>query len=145
MDAAMTEEMKRFNYLANEIDGAYHEAAVKLGLSDSAMLILYTICENGEECLLHDIICSSGVSKQTINSSLRKLEGEGIVFLKASGDKRKTVCLTEKGRALVKTAVLPIIEIENEIFASWTEPERRLYIELTQRYLNSFREKIRKL
>lgn len=69
--------MKRFNYLTTEIDAAYHEAALKLGLSDSAMLILYAICNSGDECPLSDIPHLSGISKQTVNSALRKLEHEG--------------------------------------------------------------------
>ena len=32
--------MKRFNYLLGEMDAVYHEMALKLGLSDSAMIIL---------------------------------------------------------------------------------------------------------
>ena len=42
MKELMTAELKRFNYLTNEIDAAYHEAALHLGLSDSALMILYT-------------------------------------------------------------------------------------------------------
>lgn len=138
-------EMKRFNYLTAEIDAAYHEAAFKLGMSDSAMMILYAICNHGEECLLYDIIRLSGISKQTVNSSLRRLEDENIVYLEAFGGRKKKVCLTEKGKELVKNTVLRVIEIENEIFASWEEEERRLYIELTQRYLVAFKEKIKEL
>ena len=37
------EEMRKLNYLLSEIDAAYHEASQMLGLSDSAMQILY-IC-----------------------------------------------------------------------------------------------------
>lgn len=56
--------MKRFNYLTTEIDAAYHEAALKLGLSDSAMLILYAICNSGDECPLSDIpICRASANK----------------------------------------------------------------------------------
>lgn len=138
-------EMKRFNYLLAEIDAAYHEAAQKLGLSDSALLILYTICNTGDACLLNDIVHISGISKQTVNSALRKLENEDIVYLEMFSKRQKKVCLTEKGKALVKDAVFPVIEIENEIFGSWTQEEQRLCIELTQRYLSAFREKIREL
>lgn len=145
MEVYMKEEMKRFNYLTAEIDAAYHEAALKLGLSDSAMQILYTICNNGEECLLNDIIHLSGISKQTVNSALRKLENEDVVYLEAFSGRKKKVCLTEKGKALVKNTVLQIIEIENEIFDSWTDTERKIYIELTQKYLFSFKEKIKEL
>ncbi|MCI8408919.1 MAG: MarR family transcriptional regulator [Lachnospiraceae bacterium] len=139
------DELKRFNYLTNEIDAAYHEAALKLGLSDSAMLILYTICNNGEECLLSDITKLSGISKQTLNSALRKLEGEEIVYLEKFSGKKKRICLTEKGRLLVKETVYQLIKIENDIFDSWTKEERRSYIALTERYLSSFKNKIKEL
>ena len=36
----MTEDMKRYNHLTSETEAVYHEAALKLGLSDSAMLVL---------------------------------------------------------------------------------------------------------
>ena len=81
MGSYASEEMKRFNHLLGELDGAYHEISFKLGLSDSAMTILYTICDKGESCLLQEICLQSGVSKQTINSAIRKLEAEGILYL----------------------------------------------------------------
>lgn len=139
------EKMKRFNYLTNEIDAAYHEAALKLGLSDSAMLILYSICNNGEECLLSEIMHLSGISKQTINSALRKLESDDIVYLAAFSGRKKKICLTDKGKALVKDTVYRLIKVENEIFDSWAEEELQIYIELTQKYLSSFKEKIKEL
>lgn len=144
-DQFICADMKRFNYLVCEIDAAYHEAALKIGLSDSAALILYTICNYGDKCLLNDIIRLSGISKQTANSALRKLEAEKILYLESSGGRTKMVCLTDRGKALVQNTVLHIIEIENEIFGSWTEEERRAYLELTQRYLSSFRKKIGEL
>lgn len=145
MEIQMIEEMRQFNYLMNEIDAAYHEAALKFGLSDSALLILYTICSNGNDCLLSDITQLSGVSKQTINSAVHKLEQEEIVYLEVFRGRKKKIYLTEKGRALVKQSVLHIVEIENQILGSWTKEERKLYVDLTQRYLSSFREKMEEL
>ena len=109
------------------------------------MLILYTICNNGQECLLQDIIRLSGASKQTVNSALRKLEQEGIVYLEVFSGRRKKVCLTRKGKRRVKDTVLRIIEIENEIFDSWTKAEQDTYLTLTQQYLSAFREKIKEM
>ena len=37
----------QYTYLAGEINALYHEAAVKMGLSDSVQNILYVICEKG--------------------------------------------------------------------------------------------------
>ncbi len=143
MKGLTTIEMKRFNYLSSELDAAYHEAAKKLGLSDSAMWILYIICGNGEPCPLNDICKLSGISKQTINSAIRKLEIEQILYLEAFDGRKKQIYLTEKGRTLVKQTVVHLIEIENTIFDSWEKEERELYLELTQRYLTMFRNKIK--
>ncbi|MEY8426826.1 helix-turn-helix domain-containing protein [Lachnospiraceae bacterium 46-15] len=129
------EEMKRYNHLNTEIEGVYHEAAWRLGLSDSATFILYTICEHDGSCLLGDIARLSGISKQTINFELRKLENDGIVFLEPAGGRMKKVCFTEKGKRMVKDTVCRLIEIENNIFSSWKAQERELYLELTQRHL----------
>lgn len=145
MDKTIMEEMRKFNYLLSEIDAAYHEAGQKLGLSDSAMQILYVICNHGEECLLSEICSLSGTSKQTINSALRKLEAEGIVRLEALTGRRKKVCLTVRGKELANGTVLRLMEIENAVFGSWAEQERELYLALTQRYLTSFQEKIKEL
>ena len=142
MKNTITEDMKRFNYLSREIDSAYHEAALKMGLSDSAVLILYTICNDGGACLLSDITRLSGVSKQTINSALRKLEAEDIVSLESFAGKKKKVCLTEKGQTSVKHTILHMIEVENSIFDSWSDQERTMYLDLTMRYLTAFKEKI---
>lgn len=145
MKDLMTTPLKRFNYLTSEIDAAYHEAALRLGLSDSAMMILYTICNFGSSCLLGDINRLSGMSKQTINSALRRLEADGILFLETFDGKKKKVCLTDKGIDLAKNTAVRLIEIENDIFSSWPKKERDMYVGLTQRYLDSFREKIKKL
>lgn len=135
--------MRHFNLLISEIDAAYHDAAQKLGMSDSALLILYTLCISGGECLLGDI--TSGVSKQTINSALRKLEADQVVRSEIFKGRKKKVYLTEKGRMLAEGTVLRIIEIENGIFGQWSEEERDSYMELTRRYLATFREKVKEL
>lgn len=145
MESYATKEMQRLNYLMSETDAAYHEAAFRLGMSDSTMQILYAICNSGNSCLLSDICRLSGTSKQTINSALRKLEEKGIVYLEASEGRKKRVCLTDKGRTLAEGTVVPLIEIENSILDSWPQEELEQYLELTRKYLVSFREKIQKL
>ena len=136
-----TVELNRINYLTNEIDAAYHEAARKLHLSDSALLILYTICNHGDGCLLYDICRLSGASKQTINSALRKLEAEGMVYLEMSGSKHKTVCFTEQGRALADRTAGRVMEAEDQIFASWTKEEVETYLGLTEAFARALKEK----
>lgn len=139
------QKWRRFNYISNEINGLFHEAALKMKMSDSEMLILYTICNEGNGCLLSEVYKTSGISKQTINSAVRKLEKEEIVYLKNVDGRSKKIFLTEKGQCEMQGKVLRIIELENTIFGSWTEEEQELYVELTQRFESSFREKLKKL
>lgn len=141
MEFCFNEGMASFNFLISQIDVVYHEVALKLGITDSAMLILYALCSNNGECMLGDII--SGASKQTINSALRKLEVDKIIYLKTFSGRKKKVYLTEKGKVLVKDTVLRVIKVENDIFSSWSDEERGIYIGLTQRYLRDFKRKVK--
>lgn len=137
-------DMNRFNSLITQTDYIYREAAFKLGLTYSAMMVLYAVLNNGGSCPISDI-CAFGINKQTVNSALRKLETEDVVFLEAAGGRRKNVRLTENGMELAEKTILKIINIENEIFASWTKNERETYIELTKRYMNQLSEKVSKI
>lgn len=145
MENYVSKEMKRCNYLIGEIDAVYHEMALNLGLSDSAMRVLYAICDNGENCLLQEICRRSGVSKQTINSAIRKLEAEGIVYLEPAGGKNKNVCLTKEGKRLAEQTVVRIMEAENDIFASWAKEDVDKYLGLTEEFLTAIREKAKYL
>lgn len=140
MSTNVSDKMKRFNSLLSEMNEAYHNVALKLALSDSAMQILYVICNGGGECLLSEIVQMSGISKQTINSAMRKLENQGVVITEDATARKKLVRLSEKGMQLVKNTVEKVIDIENEIFASWTQEEWQDYFNLTKRYLTQFKE-----
>ncbi len=137
--------MKRFNHLLGEIEAVYHEMALKFGQSDSVMNILYTICDYGDSCPLQEICRRSGISKQTINSALRKLEREGIVYSEQAGVKGKNVCLTEKGKELAGDTAVRVIEVENGILASWPEEDVKRYLELTERFLVGIKEKAKEI
>lgn len=145
MISMSSNQIQRFNHLIGEIDAVYHEIAWKQGLSDSVFEILYTICNYGDCCLLKDICLSSGLSKQTINSALRKMEKEGIVYLELADSRHKKVCLTKEGKCLANRTVGRVIEAENEILASWKQDDVETYLALTRRYLLDFRKKAKGL
>ena len=145
MKTYISKEMKRYNHLCGEIEAVYHKMSLKMGLSDSAMRILYTICNIGDSCLLQEICSLSGVSKQTVNSAIRKLEQEGMVYLESAGAKNKKVCLTEEGKSLAEHTALRIIKAENSIFDSWQKEEVEMYLNLTERFLQAIREKAKRI
>ena len=141
MEMEQRTEVKEFNRLYKELDDLYHEIALGMGLSDSAFVILYTLCELGDGCLQKDICGVSFLSKQTINSSIRKLEREGLVRLRAGRGRELHIHLTETGRGLVREKILPVADMENRVFSAMTPEESRELLSLTKRYVDLFREK----
>lgn len=136
-----SKQLRRFNRLIGETDAVYHELAHRLCLSDSAFQILYTLHSEGGECPLRDICAFSGLTKQTVNSALRKLEADGSVTTRSSDARHKTVTLTPEGADLAERTVAQVIGIENDILGSWKSEELEQYLRLTENFLNAMRER----
>lgn len=141
----ISKDMKRYNYLLGEMEAVYHGMSLKLGLSDSASMILYTICEEGDSRLLSEICRLTGLSKQTVNSSIRKLEARGVLYLEKADSKSKRVYLTNAGKELAKQTVLRMQQAENAILASWPRQDVEKYLELTERFLTALKEEAAKM
>ena len=143
--AYTSRDMRRFNHLLQETDAVYHEMAQHWGLSDSVMGVLYTLCDAGGRCRLRDICYWSGMTKQTVNSALRKLEADGILYLEPSGARSKRVCLTEAGEALVQRTARRVIQAENQVFAAWPQEDVEQYLALTRRFQEALAQKAREI
>lgn len=139
------EKVHKVNCLTNDLDALYHQAARKLGVADSVMIVAYMIYEKGDGCLLHDICNESGISKQTINSAIRKLEQEGILYLEQDKGKTKRICLTEKGNDFIQNTASRLVEAECNAFRDWTEEEFALYIKFMEKYNDAFRAEVDKM
>ncbi len=145
METKICSIMHRINYLNAELNALYHHASLKLGLTDSASIVLYTIYDNGEDCLLSDIYKQSGVSKQTVNSAIRNLEKKHIIYLEQHSGRAKKVILTDTGKEYVQKTIARLFDAEVATLASWTGEEINAHIEFMEKYIHSFREQIEKL
>ena len=141
MSHTVSQELKRFNYLLGETSMVYHEINRKLGLSDSTSSILYALLEEGGSRLLKDICRFSGLSKQTANSAIRKLEQEGILYLQPADGKNKLVCLTEAGKELAQRTVGQVLTMEDDIFAAWLREDVQRYFALAAAFLLDLQKK----
>ena len=79
----MKVEFKEFNSIIGKINGIYHEAALKMGMSDSERDILYVLCDKGSGCNQSVLYKETGMTRSTVNSAIRKLENKGILYLTA--------------------------------------------------------------
>ena len=139
------EKIFRINCLTEDIDSLYHQVALKFRMSDSILFVLYMVYINGEQCLLYDIYKSYGISKQTINSAIRKLENNDIVYLEKHNGKAKKVCLTDKGKSYIKQNAARLFEAECNAIEYWSEKEINLYLSLIEKHNASLRKQIQNL
>lgn len=137
--------VNNFNRILGEITAVYHELAVHFSLSDSALMILYALAGNNGRYPLGDIINYTGLSKQTVNSSIRSLEKNNIVTLTSINGRNKLVTLTEKGSKISSETANLILSAENSIFESWNEADRQAYFDQTEKFKNALRTEAKKI
>ena len=133
--------IKRYNHLIGEIEGIYHDISFRMGLSDSVSKILYTLCISDNRCPLSLVCRQTGLSKQTVNSAIRRMEEQGLVKLAATGRKSKDGLLTDDGKELADRTARRIIEMENSIFGSWKQEDVQHYLFLTEEFLHALQSK----
>jgi DNA-binding MarR family transcriptional regulator len=130
--------MHQFDAIYGEISNVYHEINRKLGLTDTESIVLYSVAV--DENVSQKAICSlSGLSKQTINSAIKKMITDGILE-PLSGQKNENLIPTQKGQKIIKEKISILIEMENRIFTSWKPEERKIFIDLYARYLDMIKD-----
>lgn len=137
--------LQEFDRLNNAIDEFYHEIATMQGLSDSAYAILQAILVLGNGCTQTEIYKYTLLNKQTVNSSVKRLNQDGVIEFQAGVGREIKINLTSKGEALVREKILPIEQAENEVFEEMTDNEHQEILHLMEKYLMSFRSKIKNL
>lgn len=145
MGVILGKSLIEFNRLYKEYDALYHHVAVKIGMSDSAFCIFYTICELGAGCLQKDICNVMLSSKQTINSSISKLEKEGYIRLEQGRGRDKHIYLTPKGEDLVQERIVPVIEMEKVSMEQLLPEERTQMLEITRKHLHLLKKNLKNL
>lgn len=130
--------------LNKEIDQIYHAMAVRLGLPDSVMALLYSLWEEGDGLTPTQLYAEWSLSKQTGHSALLWLEKRGLIRLDPlPGDGRsKGIFLTDRGRQYAQRAVAPQISAERAAFAKLTREEQAALLALTQKAVTSLKEEM---
>lgn len=119
----------------------YRDVAASFGISESAFSILYAIYLAGEKGIAQRDICMQMcIGKQTVNSSIHKLEREGVVVLKSGPGRRGLLAhLTPAGRKFAERTVAPMIEAELAALREFDDRELELSLLLGRRYTDALR------
>ena len=135
----MNEKLHKINCLLSETSGLYHRMNVHLGLSDSVSNILYVIYDHDGVYPISDICTDTGIPKQTINSALRGMERNGLLFLENCGKRAKQAVLTVSGKEYCRQTVARIFEMEKEVLSGFTPEEYTQFVRLHEKYNNAIR------
>ena len=128
-----TEDAARaMNLFYEELNALYSDIAKRSGLSGSAFDILYALHEEDGRRMV-DLCRASFMSKQTLASSVRRLEEQGL------SRRFVRVFLTDQGRAQVEAAVVPIARAETRALERLSPAEQRAIPELIAHYLEALR------
>ncbi|WP_418924089.1 MarR family winged helix-turn-helix transcriptional regulator [Ellagibacter isourolithinifaciens] len=119
----------------------YRDVAASFGISESAFSILYAIFLAGEKGIAQRDICMQMcIGKQTVNSSIHKLEREGVVVLESGPGRRGLLAhLTPAGRKFAERTVAPMIEAELAALREFDDSELELSLFLGRRYTDALR------
>lgn len=130
-----------FNQLYKEMDEIYHLYAKRHGLSDTALWMLYSLCQSDTAYTQREFCAAWHYPPQTTNSALKNLENQGIIALKAipGNQKNKWIVLTPKGEETAQTVILPLIHAEQRAFQDLTGEERDALLALTRKYVEHLR------
>lgn len=140
--------LKKWDYIikiSKELDELYHKLASHYNLSDSAFWILYSLYESKKTCSQKEICDSWYFNKQTINSSIKKLEELGFIKKGSKESLDKKISLTSLGEKVAKNSVEEVRKIENIAYSKISEDELDNIINLLKKPLASFKEETDKL
>ena len=136
-----SKRMLEFNEVMKENNDLYSNLVKKFKMSDCMLWILYILREENKVLTQSDICNMMCIPKQTVNSSLKKMEAEGYIELLNINDKRsKQVSFTEKGLDLANNTVDIIISKENNALSKMDEKEQELLINLLRKFNNLLKD-----
>ncbi|MCD7740312.1 MAG: MarR family winged helix-turn-helix transcriptional regulator [Candidatus Gastranaerophilales bacterium] len=142
MIAAITadEKLTHINSMLSEISNIYQRLLLVKNVPESVFIVMSSILELGEGCLQKNIAEKSYISKKTVNSTIKKLQKDAYIELKAGKYPNMHIYLTDKGRDYVEENITPIIELENNVLKNMNNSEFDSLIVIYQKYIGAFRE-----
>lgn len=130
-----------------EQDAIYHNVAVRFGLSDTAMWVLYLVSCDDKIHTQQELCQTRFFPKQTINTAITKLVQKGYATLKPlpNTKNKKQILLTQQGTEFVKQTVNKLVEAETVAYEQISTEELLAYLELSKRINANLREQTDKI
>jgi len=143
MPAMMTDnKLRHINGMLSEISSIYEKLLSSRNVPEGIFIVMSSILDLGEGCLQKEISETSYLNKKTVNSTIKKLEKEEFILLKAGKYPNMHIYLTDKGREYMKENIIPIIEVESKALELMPPSEFETLVESYRKYIDNFREHV---
>lgn len=113
----MDSRFKEWVYIEGLMQSAYHEAALKMNLSDSEFWILYVFNFHQEGCNQSVLYKEACLTKSTVNSAIRKMEQKDLLYL-TPGEGRNTGYLCHWHISCVQWVLVGSVRLKLDITKS---------------------------
>ena len=87
----------------------------------------------------------SGLTKSTVNSAIRKLQRDGILYLMPGEGRNTLVYATEKGEELIRNTIEKVIRIESTIYGGWSPEDQKTFIRLNRVFASEMKRMVEEL
>ena len=138
------QHLEVMNQQIKEWAGIYHQAAVRLGISDKEFWVWYTLIVMGEEYSQREICEIWSLPKQTVNSVVANMVKKEFIKLEVVPGmrNRKLLRLTDIGKSYGEAIVRPVFEAEYRTIARLSEQERQVCVSLMGKYIRYLKEEL---
>ncbi len=146
MGSFKKEQIEAINQQIKELVGIYRDAVADLGMSENEFWIWYSLIIMRGEYTQQDICESWSLSKQTVNTIINRMVRDELVELEVIPGTRnkKVIRLTEKGKIVGESLVMPIFEAEKKAIDRMPKKDISVCLDTLSEYIKIFREEMSK-
>lgn len=138
--------IEQIEQIQKEQESIYHHAAVRFGISDTVMWILYNIYESKEIYTQQELCKKCFWPKQTVNTAVANLVKNGYVRLEMIPGTRnqKKILLTQAGIELAQNTTEYVKAAELRAYGKLSKEELRMLLDVNQKLTSYLREEMEK-
>lgn len=132
----LVHQLFQLNHLYRSTNALYGRYVARTGISPTVPWIMYALHPINGNCTQSEFCSQWGISAQTANSAIKKMEREGLIELCSVEGNRKSklLRLTRRGELLSREIVSPLIDAELQALKAMTDEERAEMLRLEQRH-----------
>lgn len=137
--------IKQLDEQMKEYDSIYHDFAVRYGMSDTAMWIIYNVSDEAESFTQQDLCRMCYFPKQTVNTALNSLVKNGYAVLEPISGTRnsKRILLTDSGKKLAAQTTNKLKQAEDAAFKAFSDDELKFYLDMSVRLNKNLRDELK--